>query len=147
MKLDCGALNRCDALGHAQARLGQWRTASRRQARPARLGGRRLAPLVELDVELCARVGFEVVVDAGNDRDSTTGRSDNPPRRLIDEEHRPGKHDEFGPRGRDVCSRERGRHRVEAEGGCAAPSDRCRGDSRPVAALAAGVCHGWLSGP
>ena len=30
MKLDCGALNRCDALGHAQARLGQWRTASRR---------------------------------------------------------------------------------------------------------------------
>ena len=31
--------------------------------------------------------------------------------------------------------------------GCAAPSDLCRGDSRPVAALAAGVCHGWLSGP
>ena len=36
MKLDCGALNRRDALGHPQARLGQWRTASRASSSPQR---------------------------------------------------------------------------------------------------------------
>ena len=41
--------------------------------------------------------GFDVMVDAGNDRNAFARRCMDSPRRVIDEQHRAVDHDEFGP--------------------------------------------------